>query len=132
MSAWTWTIWAMTFLSGALIGWGFRSLSAFARASTGERLIDDKGQVVKTGDVCGCGILIAGCTTTNPHSHVFDVARAEASAAAQRRATAEEVRKLARDVDTLTTIGGCGILGCPNKRPHSHVADLVRRMREKQ
>ena len=26
--------------------------------------------------------------------------------------------------------GGCGVLGCPNVRPHSHVADLMRRLKE--
>lgn len=28
-------------------------------------------------------------------------------------------------------IGACGIGGCPNMRPHSHVMDLARRIREK-
>lgn len=27
--------------------------------------------------------------------------------------------------------GACGIRGCPNQRPHSHVMDLARRVREK-
>lgn len=27
--------------------------------------------------------------------------------------------------------GACGIGGCPNMRPHSHVMDLARRVREK-
>jgi hypothetical protein len=26
------------------------------------------------------------------------------------------------------TRGGCGVLGCQNKRPHSHVADLVKKL----
>lgn len=26
--------------------------------------------------------------------------------------------------------GACGVLGCPNVRPHSHVADLMRRLKE--
>lgn len=27
--------------------------------------------------------------------------------------------------------GACGIRGCPNMRPHSHVADLARRIKER-
>jgi hypothetical protein len=27
--------------------------------------------------------------------------------------------------------GACGIAGCPNMRPHSHVLDLVRRLRQR-
>jgi hypothetical protein len=27
--------------------------------------------------------------------------------------------------------GACGVVGCPNQKPHSHVADLARRLREK-
>jgi len=27
--------------------------------------------------------------------------------------------------------GACGVVGCPNQKPHSHVADLTRRLREK-
>ena len=30
-----------------------------------------------------------------------------------------------------SVIGACGIHGCPNVRPHSHVEDLVRRLRGK-
>lgn len=26
--------------------------------------------------------------------------------------------------------GACGVLGCPDVRPHSHVADLMRRLKE--
>lgn len=26
--------------------------------------------------------------------------------------------------------GACGILGCPNFRPHSHAEDLIRRLKE--
>ena len=27
--------------------------------------------------------------------------------------------------------GGCGLRDCPNPRPHSHVEDLIRRLKEK-
>jgi hypothetical protein len=27
--------------------------------------------------------------------------------------------------------GGCGVAGCPNRRPHSHVEALIKRLKEK-
>lgn len=41
--------------------------------------------------------------------------------ARERLRQREEALKLRR--------GACGVLGCPNRRPHSHAADLMRRLK---
>lgn len=38
---------------------------------------------------------------------------------------------LPAEVIARPSVGACGVTGCPNGRPHSHVEDLVRRVRGK-
>lgn len=33
--------------------------------------------------------------------------------------------------EVIRVVGGCGVTGCPNSRPHSHVGDLARRLKDK-
>lgn len=42
----------------------------------------------------------------------------------------EETAESSR-VPAMPTVGACGVTGCPNLRPHSLVADLCRRVKER-
>lgn len=81
-------------------------------------------------------------------ARIVDTIRRDAKELGELRARKEQLEKEARERKARSTSstaqssvmrasplasdkrGGCGIQGCPNMRPHSHVKDLARRLKE--